>query len=167
MSGIAVVLFNETKIKNYNIRNFLRRNTMTNTIFKPLIGERVFDKFFNEFTNDVEFPFKSFPKVDVIDDEKSIRLIAEFPGVKKEDVNIILEDGFLTVSGEKKNEFEGSEEINIIRNERIFGKFERKFELPEDINPDEIKAKFENGLLNISIDKLVPEKPKERIIEVK
>jgi len=88
-------------------------------------------------------------------------------GVKKEDVKILLEDGFLTVSGEKKNEFEGKEEINIFRNERSFGKFERKFELAEDINPDEITAKFENGLLQISIAKLVPEKPKERIIEVK
>ncbi len=140
---------------------------MTNVIFKPLIGERGFDKFFNEFTNDVEFPVNRFPRVDVVDDEKSIKLIAELPGLNKEDVKILLEDGFLTVSGAKKNEFEGKEEINIIRNERLFGKFERKFELPEDINPDEITAKFENGLLKISIAKLIPEKPKERIIEVK
>lgn len=140
---------------------------MTNVILKPFIRERGFDKFFNEFSKNVDFPVNRFPRVDVVDDEKSINLIAELPGVKKEDVKILLEDGFLTVSGEKKNEFEGKEEINIIRNERLFGKFERKFELPEDINPDEIKAKFENGVLNISIDKLVPEKPKERIIEVK
>ena len=140
---------------------------MTNVIFKPFIAEKGFDKFFNEFTNNVEFPFKKFPRVDVADDEKSIRLIAELPGVKKEDVKILLENGFLTVSGEKKSEFEANEEINVFRNERLFGKFERKFELPENINPDEIKAKFENGLLKISIDKLVPEKPKERIIEVK
>jgi HSP20 family protein len=140
---------------------------MSNLIFKPIIRERGFDKFFSEFTKNVEFPVNRFPRVDVVDDEKSIKLIAELPGVKKEDVKILLEDGYLTVSGEKKNDFEGKEEINIIRNERLFGKFERKFELPEDINPDEIKAKFENGLLNISIDKLVPEKPKERIIEVK
>ncbi len=140
---------------------------MTNVIFKPFIGERGLDKFFNEFTNDVEFPLNRFPRVDVVDDEKSIKLIAELPGVKKEDVKILLEDGFLTMSGEKKNEFEGKEEINIFKNERLFGKFERKFELPEDINPDEIKAKFENGLLNISIAKLAPEKTKERIIEVK
>ena len=140
---------------------------MTNVVFKPFIRERGFDKFFNEFTKNVEFPVNRFPRVDVVDDEKSIKLIAELPGVKKEDVKILLEDGFLTVSGEKKNEFEGKEEINIIRTERLFGKFERKFELPEDINSDEIKAKFENGLLNISIDKLVPERPKERIIEVK
>jgi HSP20 family protein len=140
---------------------------MSNLIFKPIIRERGFDKFFSEFTKNVEFPVNRFPRVDVVDDEKSIKLIAELPGVKKEDVKILLEDGYLTVSGEKKNNFEGKEEINIIRNERLFGKFERKFELPEDINPDEIKAKFENGLLNISIAKLAPEKPKERLIEVK
>ena len=140
---------------------------MNDVIFKPFISETGFDKIVNEFTNTVEFPFKRFPGVDVVDDDKSIRLTAELPGVKKEDVKILLENGVLTVSGEKKNEFEASEEINVFRNERLFGKFERKFELPEDINPDEIKAKFENGLLNISIAKLEPEKPKERIIEVK
>jgi HSP20 family protein len=140
---------------------------MTNVIFKPFIAETGFDKFINEFTNNVEFPLKRFPRVDVVDDEKSMRLIAELPGVKKEDVKILLENGLLTVNGEKKNELESSEEINVFRKERLFGKFERKFTLPEDINPDKITAKFENGLLKISIDKLVPEKPKERIIEVK
>ena len=108
-----------------------------------------------------------FPRVDVVDDEKSIKLIAELPGVKKEDAKVLLENGLLTISGEKKNELETGEEINVFRNERSFGKFERKFKLPEDINPDKITAKFENGLLKISIDKLIPEIPKERIIEVK
>jgi len=140
---------------------------MTKVIFRPLIGERGFDKFFNEISNNVEIPFKRFLRIDVVDAEKSIEFIAELPGVKKEDVKILLEDGVLTVSGEKKNEFKGNEKINIFRNERLFGRFERKFELPEDINLDEITAKFENGLLKISIAKLVTEKPKERIIEVK
>ena len=140
---------------------------MTKVIFKPFIGERGIDKFFNEIKNNVEIPFKRFLRVDVVDTEKSIEFIAELPGVKKEEVKILLENGFLTVSGEKKNEFEANEEINVFRNERLFGKFERKFELPEEINPDEITAKFENGLLKISIAKLVTEKPKERIIEVK
>jgi len=140
---------------------------MTKVIFKPFSGERGIDKFFNEIKNNVEIPFKRFLRVDVVDTEKSIEFIAELPGVKKEDVKILLENGFLTVSGEKKNEFEANEENNVFRNERLFGKFERKFELPEEINPDEITAKFENGLLKISIAKLVTEKPKERIIEVK
>ena len=140
---------------------------MTKVMFKPFHAETGLDKFFKEFDNNVELPFKMFPRVDVVDDEKSIKLIAELPGVKKEDAKVLLENGLLTISGEKKNELETGEEINVFRNERSFGKFERKFQLPEDINPDKITAKFENGLLKISIDKLIPEKPKERIIEVK
>jgi len=140
---------------------------MTNVVFKPFIAEKRFDKFFNEFKNNAEFPFNRFPKVDVIDDENSIRLIVELPGVKKVDVKILFENGLLTLSGEKKNDFETNEAIKVLRNERLFGEFERKFKLSEDIDPDKITAKFENGLLNISIGKLVPEKPKERIIEVK
>ena len=140
---------------------------MTNVVFKPFIAEKGFDKFLNEFKNNAEYPFKRFPKVDIVDDDKSIQLIAELPGVKKEDVKILFENGLLTISGEKINELETSEGINVIRNERLFGEFERKFKLREDIDPDKITAKFENGLLKISIDKLIPEKPKERIIEVK
>jgi HSP20 family protein len=140
---------------------------VNNIIFKPITSQIGFDKILNEFEVNVEFPFKRFPRVDVIDEEKSIRLIAELPGVKKEDVKILLENGLLIVSGEKKNEFDANEEIIVLRNERMFGKFERRFELADDINPDEILAKFENGLLKISIAKLAPEKPMERIIEVK
>jgi len=140
---------------------------MTNVVFNPFIAEKRFDKFFNEFKNNAEFTFNRFPKVDVIDDENSIRLIVELPGVKKEDVKILFENGLLTLSGEKKNDFETNEGIKVLRNERLFGEFERKFKLSEDIDPDKITAKFENGLLNISIGKLVREKPKERIIEVK
>ena len=79
---------------------------MTNVVFKPFFAEKGFDKFLNEFTNNAEYPFKRFPKVEVVDDEKSIRLIAELPGVKKEDAKVLLENGLLTISGEKKNELE-------------------------------------------------------------
>lgn len=140
---------------------------MNKIMFKPFTSQIEFEKILNEFEGNLEFPFKRFPRVDVIEEEKSIRLIAELPGVKKEDVKILLENGLLTVSGEKKNEFAANDEIIVLRNERMFGKFERRFELADDINPDEISAKFENGLLKISIAKLAPEKPKERIIEVK
>jgi len=56
---------------------------MTKVIFRPLIGERGFDKFFNEISNNVEIPFKRFLRIDVVDAEKSIEFIAELPGVKK------------------------------------------------------------------------------------
>jgi len=136
-------------------------------IFKPLLRRTDTKKLFSEFPNNFELSFNSFPKVDLMEDEKFITVIAELPGVNKDDVKIVLEDGVLILSGEKKNDVNENDKINFSRNEREFGKFERKFELVEDINPDEVKAKFDNGLLKIMIAKLTPEEPKERIIEVK
>jgi len=139
---------------------------MTQVILKPFTREANFERFFNDFSENLEVSFNSFPKVDVVEDNDSLNLIAELPGVKKKDAKIVLEDGVLTISGEKKNELVGEEDINIFNSERIFGKFERKFKLTDNINPDET-AKYENGLLKIKVAKLKPEEPKERIIEVK
>ena len=136
-------------------------------IFKPLLRRNDSKKLFSEFPNNFELSSYSFPKVDLMEDEKFITIIAELPGVNKDDVKIVLEDGVLTLSGEKKSDLNENDKINFSRNEREFGKFERKFELVEDINPDEVKANFNNGLLKIMIAKLTPEEPKERIIEVK
>ena len=136
-------------------------------IFKPLLRRNDSKKLFSEFPNNFELSSYSFPKVDLMEDEKFITIIAELPGVNKDDVKIVLEDGVLTLSGEKKSDVKEDDKINFSRNEREFGKFERKFELVEDINPDEVKANFNNGLLKIMIAKLSPEEPKERIIEIK
>ena len=140
---------------------------MMQVISKPLLRRHDSKKLFSEFPNNFEFSFNSFPKVDLMEDEKFITIIAELPGVNKDDVKIVLEDGVLTLSGEKNSDVNENDKIDVIRNERVFGKFERKIELVEDINPDEVKAKFDNGLLKIMIAKLTPEEPKERIIEVK
>ena len=140
---------------------------MMQVIIEPLLRRPDSKKLFSEFPNNFELSFNSFPKVDLMEDEKFITIIAELPGVNKDDVKIVLEDGVLTLSGEKKSDANENDKIDVKRNERVFGKFERKFELVEDINPDEVKAKFDNGLLKIMIAKLIREEPKERIIEVK
>ena len=140
---------------------------MTRVDFHPYLRHMNFDKLFNEMPNKMDFIFSRFPKVDLMEDKNFVNIIAELPGVSKEDVRIVLEDGVLTLSGEKKNHVDEKVEVNLISNERTFGKFERKFELPEDINPDDVKANFNNGLLKISIAKLVPETPKERVINIK
>jgi HSP20 family protein len=140
---------------------------MTRVSFHPHLGQLNFDKLFNEVPNNLDFLFSGFPKVDLMEDKNSVNIIAELPGVLKEDVKIVLEDGVLTLSGEKKNDVNEKDEVNVFTNERTFGKFERKFELPDDINPDEVNANFNNGLLKISIAKLVPVTPKEKVIEIK
>jgi HSP20 family protein len=140
---------------------------MTRINFAPQFEQLNFEKLFNEIPINVDLLFSRFPKVDLMENNNSVNIIVELPGVSKNDVKIVLENNVLTLSGEKKNKVEEKDNVKIVTNERTFGKFERKFELPEDINPDDVKANFENGLLNISIAKLVPETPVEKVIEIK
>ena len=106
------------------------------------------------------------PRIDISEDEKHIYVEAEIPGVKKEDLKLTLEDNILTIEGEKKIE-EEKKEKNFYRNERVFGSFKRSFTLPVEVNPDNINAKFENGLLKVTFDKIHEETKNERIIDVK
>ena len=140
---------------------------MPGVIFNPNIKNINLNRIFGEFPSGMENCCGNYPSVDIVENDNSFELFAELPGVKKEDVKIVVEDGVLQISGEKKSNIIENEKSKITRNERSFGKFERKFKLTEDINPDEIKANFENGLLKITFAKIVPEKPKEIMIDVK
>lgn len=94
---------------------------------------------------------------DISEDEKMLYITLELPGVSKEDINISMDkDRTLTIKGEKKRSEEFANR-NIIRNESIHGKFSRSFILSNDLDDSNINAKFENGILNISI----PKKQKE------
>ena len=143
---------------------------MNGILIKPSIFGRHyndgFQKIIRDFKNDSELSSNYFPTVDVVKQENSINFSVELPGVKKEDVKIVLEDGILSISGEKKNHTEENDQVTIYRNERRFGTFERKFKLQDDINSDDVKAKFENGVLNVSVALVVPEPPKEKVIEI-
>lgn len=143
---------------------------MNGIIIKPSIFGRHyndgFQKIIREFKNNNELTYNSFPEVDVIKQEGTINFSVELPGVKKEDVKIILEDGILSISGEKKNLFDEKGDVTVYRNERKFGKFDRRFKLQDDIDPDNVKAKFENGVLTVSVALAVPEPPKEKVIDI-
>ncbi|GBD87529.1 18 kDa heat shock protein [bacterium BMS3Abin03] len=129
--------------------------------------ENVIDRVFNGITNDVELNGSDFPKVDFFEDEKAVYLTAELPGMSKDEIKLVLEDGVLTLSGEMKNELDKDNDKNCLYSERFFGQFERKFRLSDEIDTGSVKAKFENGLLKVQIDKAKPGEPKERIIKVK
>lgn len=92
------------------------------------------------------------PSVDISETEKQFELSVELPGMKKEDISIDLENGRLTISGERK--FENNENgKNYHRVESRFGSFTRTFHLPDSIDEDTISAKYADGILNITIDK--------------
>jgi len=100
------------------------------------------------------------PKVDIIDNDDSYELKAELPGLKKKDINISVEDGTLTISGDKKMEEEKKEKNYHLR-ESYYGKFERSFRLPKDVEYDNIKAEFNDGVLDVRIPKSEKAKPKQ------
>jgi len=143
---------------------------MTLIKFEPLrdfenLGDKV-HRFFGEFPSNFDYNNTFLPKIDISEDEKNIYFEAEIPGIKKEDINISLEDNILTIKGEKKLN-EDKNEKTLIRNERIYGSFTRSFTLHEEINPDTANAEFENGILKIVLEKAIHKAVKERQIQIK
>jgi HSP20 family protein len=104
------------------------------------------------------------PLVDVSEDDKGYVIKAELPEVKKEDVRVTLENGVLTVSGERKFEKE-EKDRRYHRIERAYGTFTRSFTMPEDAEANHVTANFRDGVLNVRITK--SEKARPRSIEVK
>ena len=110
----------------------------------------VMDEFFSTAANYRNDNF--MPSVDVSESEKQFEVSVELPGMKKEDITVDLEKGRLTISGERK--FENNEEgKNYHRVETKYGSFSRSFQLPDSINEESIVAKYDNGILNITIEK--------------
>jgi HSP20 family protein len=106
------------------------------------------------------------PAVDILETEGEYLLKAELPGLKREDVRVTLENNVLTVEGERKHESETKGE-KTHRIERFYGGFCRRFTLPENTNPQEIRAECKDGLLNVHIPKRETQAVKTKQIEVK
>lgn len=104
------------------------------------------------------------PLVDITEDDKEYLIKAELPEVKKEDVKVTVENGVLTITGERKFEKEEKGK-KYHRIERAYGSFARSFTLPDDADADKVNAEFKDGLLKVHLAKSEAAKPKQ--IEVK
>ena len=104
------------------------------------------------------------PAVDITEDEKEYLIKAELPEVQKEDVKVTVENGILSITGERKFEKEVKEK-KYHRIERAYGSFVRSFGLPEDADAEKVEAKFSDGVLKVHVAKTEAAKPKQ--IEVK
>jgi HSP20 family protein len=100
------------------------------------------------------------PAVDMFEKDDHLVIKAELPGMEKKDINLDLKDGVLTLRGERKHENQVQDE-NFYRREMSYGKFVRTFSLPSDVDPEKIKAEFQNGLLTIEVPKPEQHKPKQ------
>lgn len=128
--------------------------------------DRVFNDFFS-FEPSAFFKSDWLPKVDVREDEKEINVTAELPGIDEKDLNVSLEQGMLTISGEKKSEREERDKKkNYVISERHYGSFSRSIALPEGVKADKIKAEFKKGILKIEIPKDETVQPKKITINV-
>lgn len=104
------------------------------------------------------------PLVDISEDDNTYLIKAELPEIHKEDVKVRLEHGVLNISGERRWEKEeGNRKYHRV--ERAYGSFMRSFTMPDDADPDKVKAEFKDGVLRVTINK--SEKAKARAIEVK
>ncbi|MBI5807791.1 MAG: Hsp20/alpha crystallin family protein [Ignavibacteriales bacterium] len=144
---------------------------MTLIKFEPMreietLHERI-QKYFDDFSSfGFNFSETFSPKIDISEEKDKINVVAEIPGVKKQDIKITLQDNILTIEGEKKQESEKKEK-NYYRSERMFGSFKRSFTLPAEVDSEKVEAKFEDGMLNISLKKLEPKIRNEKVIELK
>ena len=122
-----------------------------------------FNRLFNSLWDTPGGSQRWVPEMDLVESEDHYLLKADLPGMKQDDVSIEFSDGTLTISGERKAEYERKEK-GFFRLERSFGKFSRSLTLPDGIDPDKIAASFHDGVLEVTIPK--PEQRKPRRIEV-
>jgi HSP20 family protein len=128
---------------------------------------RIFDESFSR-TADLEDNVSMSawkPSVDIYETDEAIILKAELPGIKKEDVSVEIKDNVLTLRGERIEDKE-IKEGSYFRKERFFGTFNRAFNLQHRVQPDKIKAKFKDGILEIEVPKPEEEKPKQITVNV-
>ncbi len=122
-----------------------------------------FEQFFNSFfgvpsNQPVQNEF--MPRVEVTEDKDQLKLQAELPGLEKEAIKVMVEDGILTITGEKKSQ-KKEDGPDYLWSEFSSGSFSRSFTLPDYVEAEKIQADYKNGILVLTIPKMEKAKPKE------
>jgi HSP20 family protein len=103
-----------------------------------------------------------WPKIEICDTDKELKVIAELPGLEEKDVDVELANGVLVIKGEKKS---GTEDKDLMFSERYYGRFERRIPV-EDIEEDKVAASFKNGVLTVTLPKSAKAQEKVKRIAV-
>jgi len=107
----------------------------------------------------------AYPKVNVYEYDDKVGVVAEIPGLDKKDLSIDVEDGILTIAGDKHSSFD-DDGAKVIRRELKQSSFKRQFELGELLDGENIKANFKDGILSVDVPKIEPEKPKKHTVKI-
>jgi len=127
--------------------------------------ERLFETPFPELAATSQTLNGWTPRLDVFEDKENLYVKAELPGMKREDIELSLHDGTLSLSGERKSETktEGTEQYQA---ERFFGRFQRTITLPAPIATDKVKADYKDGILTVTLPKTEEAKPRKIEVSV-
>lgn len=105
------------------------------------------------------------PALDVYEGKDNFTVKAELPGMKREDIEVSLHDGMLSISGERKSDSK-HEDAEVYRAERYVGRFQRTVALPASVAADKVKAQYKDGVLSITLPKTEEAKPKQIVVTV-
>lgn len=138
----------------------VNREPMANDVFGPLVED-----FLRPLARaNAGRSLLRAPEADVVETEREILVTVDVPGCGPGDVELVLENNLLTMSGERRPEWKEEEKVVFHLAERRYGHFSRSFVLPRDVDHDAISARFDNGVLTVSIPK--SEKARRRKIQI-
>ena len=139
------------------------------TPFDKMFDELVSSSFpqINETVGVNPFGNTAYPKVNVYEYDDKVGVVAEIPGLDKKDLNVEVEDGVLTIAGEKHNGIFDEAKAKVLRRELKQSSFKRSFTLGDLLDGESITANFKDGILSIEIPKVEPELPKKSIVKIK
>ena len=130
------------------------------------IFDNLMDATFPTFKEEVGVSFNqgAYPKVNVYEYDDKVGIVAEIPGLDKKNVTVDVEDGVLTISGDKHGfDTDGGK---CITRELKQSSFKRSFTLGEHLSGEDVSASFKDGMLSVSIPKVTPEKPKKKFVKI-
>ncbi|MGO9199731.1 MAG: Hsp20/alpha crystallin family protein [Limisphaerales bacterium] len=127
--------------------------------------DRLFDTPLAEMTRGSQLLSVWTPGIDLYEEKDNLYLKAELPGMKREEIEVTLHEGTLSISGERKSESK-YQAAEVHRAERFFGRFQRTITLPAPVSPDKVKAQYKDGVLTIKLPKTEEAKPKQIDVHV-
>ena len=155
--------------KNNFLPAIFNRKSDFLTSFDSMFDD-MFNNFFTDFGLSNNFALKSgsYPKVNVIDNTNKVIIEAAIPGMAKEDIDLKIKDNILTISGKKQDQIENDPNEKFFIREVKKSAFSRSFDLGDNLNIEDIKAKFNKGMLLITLPKIepTPEKEKSKTINI-
>jgi len=129
-------------------------------VLDPFAARGALERWFGDFSSS-----RFQPRIDVVDEGKILRVSVELPGMEREDLTVNVEDGALVLRGEKKQDVH-SEEDGCYRLERAYGTFTRTIPMPENAEPEHALAKFDKGVLTLTVPKREALRPVTHTIDI-